>query len=87
VRGAECDAVTILINMTYFSLNTSIYLASVIEVLPALINVFDQAPNEVMWLLSHLLNDAKVDSKQLVTCRLIARINGQIERLDVSRCC
>ncbi len=52
------DAFNILINITYHSCNTSIYLISVIDIVPNLLLAMHHRPRETAWLMTHLLTDS-----------------------------
>jgi hypothetical protein len=59
-------ALDILINLSYCSVNTCIYLSDVLQIVPQLIHLADDYPVEVNWLLGHLLNDGQPDIRRLV---------------------
>jgi hypothetical protein len=50
-------ALNILINITFHSCNTSIYLMNVMEIVPNLLAVMNLRPRETAWLITHLLSD------------------------------
>ena len=58
IREARAHCLTILINLTYCSTNTSIYLADVLQAIPTVLKYIEEHPSDVAWLLGHLLTDA-----------------------------
>ena len=62
IKEARSHCLTILINLTYCSTNTSIYLADVLQAIPTVLKYLEEHPSDVAWLLSHLLTDASSPS-------------------------
>ncbi len=55
------DCFSILINLTYCSMNTTIYICDVIQALPYIVSFISESPQDVFWLLNHLVLDSKPD--------------------------
>jgi hypothetical protein len=77
-------ALDILINLSYCSVNTCIYLSDVLQIVPQLIHLADDYPFEVNWLLAHLLSDGKPDVRRLVSSRYFYRIRSSLDATAVS---
>ena len=50
-------ALSILINLTFCSLNACIYLADILCITKSVLKHFEEYPDDVAWLLNHLLCD------------------------------
>ena len=77
-------ALDILINLTYCSVNTCIYLSDVLQIVPQLVHLADDYPCEVNWLLAHLLNDGKPDVRRLVSSRYFYRLRNSLDSTAIS---
>ena len=67
LQNVACKpALDILINLTYCSMNTCIYLSDIVQIVPQLIHLVDDYPTEVNWLLCHLLADGDPDIRRLI---------------------
>lgn len=51
-----------LINLTYCSRNTAIFLADSLQIFETVFQYVDEAPNDCAWLLNHLLVDGSVSN-------------------------
>ena len=80
VKEAREHCLVILINLTYCSTNTSIYLADVLQAMPALLQYIDEYPSDVAWLFSHLLSDCSAQKcMHLQKERFLQRIAPHLE--------
>jgi len=77
-------ALDILINLTYCSVNTCIYLSDVLQIVPQLAHLADDYPCEVNWLLAHLLNDGRPDVRRLVSSRYFYRLRNSLDNTAIS---
>jgi hypothetical protein len=79
VKEARSHCLLILINLTYCSVNTSIYLADVLQAIPTVLKYIDEYPSDVAWLLSHLMQDASPSKfKFLLQDRFLQKISPYI---------
>jgi hypothetical protein len=73
----------ILINLTFYSANTSIMLATKPNFFSLVLSLMDAHSYDVIWLLDHIFADAFVNLPMLVKGRFFSKLT----RLSVHRCC
>lgn len=84
VEHARLPALSVLINLTYCSQNTSIYLADSLQITEKVFSLLHQAPQDVAWLLHHLLVDGSVSNlEKIVRSRVFKQIEILLNRQNL----